>query len=237
MAKCSFQGHDGRFLSAAAVSQEPSHVCQFAIWSQTIVSTLSEKIESPDLKRNLSPKPKSEKFELHIHREIWVLHDCPNASFVPTTTTRLCPSIDLIFLPSVPLLVTILTWHGIEEWIWEGGWVGGGQMEWGRRACHRQRITPIPHSLWPTLAGHFPNLAPTFYAASPHNFLPGSTKLHMLSCNSTYFRWVGRICREIKPTGLRSSSFQSLVVESERLSFPTTGNWQTMEKQAAMNWQ
>ena len=65
--------------------------------------------------------------------------------------------------------------------------MGGGQMEWGRRACHRQRITPIPHSLWPTLAGHFPNLAPTFYAASPHNFLPGSTKLHMLSCNSTYF--------------------------------------------------
>ena len=110
-------------------------------------------------------------------------------------------------------------------------------MEWGRRACHWRRITPIPHSLWPMLAGHFPNLAPTFYAASPHNFLPGSTKLHMLSCNSTYFRWVGRICREIKPTGLRSSSFQSLVVESERLSFPTTGNWQTMEKQAAMNWQ
>ena len=29
---------------------------------------------------------------------------------------------------------------------------------------------------------------------------------------------------EIKATGLRSSSFQSLVVESERLSFPTTGN-------------
>ena len=149
-----------------------------------------------------------------------MLHDCTNASFVPTTRARLSSTrIDLIFLPCVGH--PPLTWHR-GEWDMTGGCRWSGWR--GRRACHRQRITPIPHSLWPTLAGHFPNLAPTFYAASPHNFLPGSTKLHMLSCNSTYFRWVGRICREIKPTGLRSSSFQSLVVESERLSFPTTGN-------------
>ena len=95
-----------------------------------------------------------------------MLHDCTNASFVPTTRTRLSSTrIDLIFLPCVGH--PPLTWHR-GEWDMTGGCRWSGWR--GRRACHRQRITPIPHSLSTTLAPRFPNLAPTFYPHPPITF-------------------------------------------------------------------
>ena len=148
------------------------------------------------------------------------------ASFPRQGRASLSAQIDLIFLPCVPMVVTLLTWRTGESRDMRGGegevadGVGEESLSPSEDYSHPSLIVPSP-----TLARHFPNLAPTFYP--PITFCQAQPNLTCYHVIPHISRWVGGrscICREIKRTGLRSSSFQSLVVESERLSFPTTAN-------------
>ena len=76
-----------------------------------------------------------------------------------------------------------MTGHREVGWGW--GWVADGVGE--------ERLSPSEDYSHPSLivadAGTtFPKFGTNFLChVEAHNFLPGSTKLHMLSCNSTYF--------------------------------------------------
>ena len=81
------------------------------------------------------------------------------------------------------MLVTLLTWHRGES----RDMRGGGEVADG---VGEERLSPSedyshPSLIVPPPCHTFPKFGTNFLPA--HNFLPGSTKLHMLSCNSTYF--------------------------------------------------
>ena len=116
----------------------------------------------------------------------WCMTGLMRASFPRQGRASLYTQIDLIFLPCVPMVVTLLTWRTGESAGYEG-W-GGGGCRWsggGEPVTVRGLLPSLTHCALTHPGTAFPKFGTNFLPA--HNFLPGSTKLNMLSCNSTYF--------------------------------------------------